>query len=155
MEQTFAEISAADAITAQRISEAQFRTLLKRHFGDLTERDFDLPDFIAEHLRAFSTDYQEAGWHYYVLSNDGFYIAPDSAAPLRITTTGTAEMSGDAAGILSCLFVLEGMAVIDPKLVHHHQRLQGFADQHTEATLIRTVLDPSAASEETSSEVTP
>ncbi|MDB6011074.1 MAG: hypothetical protein JWL65_3324 [Gammaproteobacteria bacterium] len=129
--------TAPEMIEARQVTEAQFRALLGRHF-EVFGATLDFPREVLEHLRIFATDYQEGDWRYYELSNEGFYAAPDWPR-LQVRMNQTAEMSADAAGIATALFVLEGLGVLDPRLSRHHQHLQTYADQHAEAELIRFV----------------
>lgn len=145
--------TAPEMIEARQVTEAQFRTLLGRHFEAFGGK-LDFSREILEHLRIFATDYQAGDWRYYELSNEGFYVAPDSPR-LQVSMSETAEMSADAAGIATCLFVLEGLGVLDPSLSHHHRRLQTFADQHAEAELIHFVHGAPATANENSSGFTP
>jgi hypothetical protein len=141
-------------IEAREVTEGQFRAMLRRYFEPLGWGSWDFPHQILEHLRAFSADYQEAPWRYYMLSNDGFYVAPDTPQ-LQVCMNQTAEMSADAAGIATCLFVLEGLGVLDPRVSHHCEQLHAFADQHPEAELIRFVAAAPATSDEVSDGFTP
>jgi hypothetical protein len=143
----------AETIEVRQITETQFRALLEPHF-EAFGGTLDFPREILEHLLIFATDYQEGDWRYYELSNEGFYVAPDSPR-LQVCMNQRAEMSADAAGIATCLFVLEGLGVLDPRLSHHHQRLQTFADQHAEAELIHFVHGAPATANENSSGFTP
>jgi hypothetical protein len=127
-----------NTIEARQITKVQLRAITDRHFGTPFGGPVDLAREILEHLRVFAPDYQVGDWRYYELSNGGFYAAPVSSR-LQVTMNQTVEMSDDAAGLATCLFLLEGLGVLDARLMDHHQRLQGFADQHPEAELIRLV----------------
>lgn len=146
----------AKKIQAREVTGEQFRVMLGRHLEPMgsLKWDWDFPNEILEHLHVLSVDYQQSAWRYYELSNEGFYMAPDSP-PLRVCMNQTAEMTGDAAGITTCLFVLEGLGVLDTSLSHHHKRLQAFADQHAEAELIHFVNTEPTASNDVSEGMTP
>jgi hypothetical protein len=146
-------MTASQTIEARQITQAQFRALLGRHL-EVFGGQLDFSREILEHLCIFAANYQEGDWRYYELSNEGFYVAPESP-PLQMSMNQTVEMSADAAGIATCLFVLEGLGVLDPKLSHHHQRLQTFADQHAEAELIHFVHGVPVTANENSIEFTP
>jgi hypothetical protein len=128
--------------------------MLHRYFEPLGWVSWDFPQQIWEHLHVFSADDYEAAWHYYELSNDGFYLAPDTPR-LQVCMNQTAEMSGDAAGVATCLFVLEGLGVLERRVSYHCERLRTFADQHTEAELIRWVTAAPATSNELSDGFSP
>jgi hypothetical protein len=88
-------------------------------------------------LEELAADYRGGYWHFYDLSNGGFYMAPDLDS-LRVQIQGNefcAVMSADAAGIVACLFAYSRLSVThrsDVLAVHYH-RLQDFARDHPEA----------------------
>jgi len=136
--------SSPTRIEAHEVTEAQFQALLTRNsvsFGG----SVDLPQVIVERLAIFASR-QKGDWHYYELSNGGFYAAPDSTRlPVNMehrlpawVNAQSAEISVDAAGIATSLWILRE-SVPDPSLSHYHQCLQDYADQHAEADIIRFV----------------
>lgn len=130
-------------IEAYRVSEHARIGTLPRHFGrymlTVENRIYDL-------LRQFSTDYTGGLWHFYELSNGGFYMAPElETARLVIASNGYEdEMSGDAAGITVCLFAFSLLSFeyrqVDLFARHFH-RLRDFAADHAEAQKIFGAID--------------
>jgi len=136
--------SSPTTIEAREVTEAQFQALLSRNsvsFGG----SVDLPQVIVKQLAIFASR-QKGDWHYFELSNGGFYVVPDSTRlpveenrlPASVNAE-SAEISVDAAGIATSLWVLRKSMSDDPSLSHYYQCLQGYADQHAEADLIRFV----------------
>jgi hypothetical protein len=81
-------------------------------------------------------------WHYYLVSNEGFYTTPDCAVRMRLEKGGTVDVSADAAGVIASLLALERMREADAGLSEPAQRLRAFAEQHAEAEQIRAVNPP-------------
>lgn len=103
-------------------------------------------------LRKLSDDYNGGYWHYYTLTNGGFYMAPRLDKRLRLEVAGNGfggEMSADAAGIVATLFALCQLASeIQGKddsatdaLVDRYLLLRDFAGDHAEARLIFQAID--------------
>ena len=79
------------------------------------------------------------------LSNGGFYMSPDcESLQLRVDGNGYDDrMSGDAAGIVACLFALSHLSFRIPSemLSRHFQQLLEFAAAHREASAIFAATD--------------
>jgi hypothetical protein len=104
-------------------------------------------------LRLLCQRYKGSYWHYYTLSDGGFYMAPDLAERLEIQVEGNGfcrELSADAAGIVATLFALgqlvaervdaAGTATAE-SLIEQYHLLRGFAAQHAEAAVIFLAID--------------
>lgn len=101
-------------------------------------------------LRSFCAEYTGGYWHFYTLSNGGYYMAPDIDNNVYIEVVGnyfSDVMSSDAAGILATLFTLcclaekaqgstEGEALID-----RYHLLLNFVRGHAEADKILRAID--------------
>ena len=130
-------------IEAYQVGEHARIGTLPRHFGrhmlTVESRVYDL-------LRLFSTDYTGGYWHFYELSNGGFYMAPQlETARLVIDSNGFEDqMSGDATGITVCLFAFSHLSFeyrqVDVFARHFH-RLRDFAADHAEAQKIFSAID--------------
>jgi hypothetical protein len=86
-------------------------------------------------------------WNYYTLSNDGFYMAPDSEKRFDVKCVRSPEnvirISADAAGIVATLIGLadlyEQVFKGDDRYLEKFFKLRAFADLHYEARLINQV----------------
>ena len=116
---------------------------LPRHFGShLLVAESAIFDW----LRDLSPDYEGAYWHFYELSNGGFYMAPDVGGRFRIEVAGNGYrgcMSADAAGITACLFAYSHLSFRfrDGPFGEHFAWLLDFAADHAEASAILAAAD--------------
>jgi len=95
-------------------------------------------------------DYKGGYWLFHELSNGGFYMAPDFAAPMRISVSGNYfddVMSPDATGVVISLFAINrligrmhGQHNVDA-LIDRYHFLRDFASEHAEAGLIFAAID--------------
>ncbi len=53
-----------------------------------------------------ASEYKGGYWQFYMLSNGGFYMAPSSETPFKVSCENGFEgdLSGDALGITACLY---------------------------------------------------
>jgi len=92
-----------------------------------------------------SVDYGGGSWHFYELSNGGFYMAPMSD-PLRVQwhlNDFDGLLGADAFGIVVSLFTLCHLAELtrDDHLTNSYHLLRDFVDTHAEAKLIWRAID--------------
>jgi hypothetical protein len=135
-------MSTAEKILATRVNELDRLRALVRHFGPYLatcERN------VYGVLDEISPEYAGGYWHYYELSNFGFYMAPDLAS-LQISVEGNyfdGSVSGDAAGIIACLFCFSRLSFRHDSAVfgEHFLRLRDFALTHAEASEIFAAID--------------
>lgn len=129
-------------ITAARVLDEERMNTLPSHFG---RHLLTVENAIYSWLRELSGEYSGAYWHFYELSNGGFYMSPDcESLQLRVDGNGyDGRMSGDAAGIVACLFALSHLSFRIPNdmLSRHFQQLLEFAAAHREASAIFTATD--------------
>lgn len=130
-------------IEAYRVSDSARLGTLPRHFGrymlHVERKVFDLMD-------NFSLDYDGGYWHFFELSNSGFYMAPTiERLHLSIPSNGfDGDMTGDAAGITCCLFAFSLLSFEYPNadvFSRHFHWLRDFAGSHAEATHIFGAID--------------
>jgi hypothetical protein len=130
-------------IEAYRVSEHARMGTLPRHFG---RHMMTVEGKVYDLLREFSSDYTGGYWHFYELSNGGFYMAPTlETTRLVVASNGFADqMSGDAAGITVCLFAFSHLSFEYPRadlFARHFHRLRDFAADHAEAQRIFGAID--------------
>jgi hypothetical protein len=129
-------------IKAARVPDHERMDTLPRHFG---RHLLAVEDAAYRWLRELSKDYSGGYWHFYELSNGGFYMVPEFES-LRIRVAGNGYhgvMSGDAAGITACLFALSHLSFQIPNETasqHFHWLLE-FTTQHREASAIMAATD--------------
>jgi hypothetical protein len=85
-------------------------------------------------------------WHYFTLSNGGFYMAPadSSRVHVRWHLNGYSDMMGaDAFGIVVMLFALCHLAekTLDDTIIERYHQLREFATHHVEAANILRAID--------------
>lgn len=115
---------------------------LPRHFGwrmpTVERRVYNL-------MSQFASAYSGGYWHFFELSNRGFYMSPpDVGYEICIDSNGfRGHMSGDAAGIAVCLFSFSQLSFEYPAEVftEHFHRLLDFAADHAEARVIFRAID--------------
>lgn len=135
-------------VTASLVSESQRLDFLPSYFGlRLMMRGEALT---YAWLCRLCERYSGAYWHYYTLSDGGFYMAPDLETCLEIKVVGNGfrgVASADAAGIVATLFALGQLAAeaagteAADALIDHYYSLRGFAAVHHEAALIFRAID--------------
>ena len=101
-------------------------------------------------LQRLCRNYSGGYWHFYRLSNGGFYMAPASSDRLHIEVDGngfSGEMTADAGGIVATLFALGQLAAementeAANALIDVYHFLREFAYGHTEALAIFRAID--------------
>ena len=89
-------------------------------------------------MRALCSEYGGGMWHFYTLSNGGYYMAPDLEGRLPIVWHGngySGEMSADAAGVVATLYALCQLAgeSQEERLADLYHLLREHASDHQEA----------------------
>lgn len=130
-------------ITATKIHDKQRLAFLPKYFGKRM--------LVAEHgiynaMSQLCSNYDGAFWHFYELSNGGFYMAPDLDEKLEmcVTTNGyEGVLSADAAGIVTSLCVINQLCWQDQseKMINYYYLLRDFATEHNEASEIFAAID--------------
>ncbi|MFM0562159.1 antirestriction protein [Paraburkholderia sediminicola] len=85
-------------------------------------------------------------WHFFTLSNGGFYMAPADSGRVHVRwhLNGYSDMMGaDAFGIVVTLFALCHLAekTLDDAIIERYHQLREFARQHVEAANILRAID--------------
>ena len=97
-------------------------------------------------LSTICETYKGAYWHFYELSNGGFYMAPDltEKLPIFVYSNGyEGLLSTDAAGIISTLYAINHFccASQSEKLLDRYELLRDYAEEHSEALEIYGAID--------------
>jgi hypothetical protein len=131
------------SITAEKVAEHARMQSLPKHFG--ARLMLSVEQTVYHTLRELSAEYRGGYWHYYELSNGGFYMAPDlERLQLCVAGNGFEErLTGDAAGITACLFAYSHLFAVHKEavLVEHYEWLRAFAVEHAEGGNILAAID--------------
>jgi hypothetical protein len=129
-------------LAARQVPDDQRIETLPRHFGRYMMR---VENAVYTFMRDLAQQYRGGYWHFYELSNGGFYMAPQ-LGPLDIQVDGNGyagRMSADAAGITACLFAFSHLSfqIQNDVISRHYYELRDFALEHAEATAIFGAID--------------
>lgn len=105
---------------------------------------------VFDYMGRLSQDYKAAFWHFYELSNGGYYMAPAIDTEMHVEVAGnwfSGSMPADAAGIVATLFALGQLAAEaqDTKegdvLINRYHALREYALEHANSTAILRAID--------------
>lgn len=130
-------------IIATRVSNKNRLRFLPKHFGRYC---LQAENYIYDTLSSMCPEYNGAYWHFYELSNQGFYMAPDLSDPLHIEIVSNYyqdDVSADAAGIITSLFALNAFSweMKQDNFIEAYHLLMDFAEKHSESSQIFTAID--------------
>jgi len=133
-------------ITRQLVPEAQRLNVTAELFG--THFPLLLEPAVFNFAGQLSSDYRGGYWLFYLLSNGGFLMAPDTEARFRVVCENGYEgaLSADALGITACLYAYSHLAFTAPTaialiLAEHYHWLREFMFEHPEAGQILRAID--------------
>jgi len=129
-------------VSAQRVCDEARLNTLPLHFGKYL---ISVESAVYSCMRHLAREYRGGYWHFYELSNGGFYMAPE-IDPLNILVDGNGyegQMSADAAGITACLFAFSHLSfrITDEVIGRHYHLLRDYAIEHAEAAKILAAID--------------
>ena len=133
-------------ITCKKIEEEQRANHTGKLFGDLFP--LYLEPVIFSITSNLSRDYTGGYWHFYELSNGGFYMAPDDETKFSVTCENgfKGTLSADAIGITACLYAYSHLSFTDSpdfadKCAQQYHLLRDFMFEHPEAKNILKAID--------------
>ena len=94
-----------------------------------------------------SRDYGGGYWLFYVLSNGGFYMAPQSQRRFHVRSENgfEGELSADALGITACLYAYSHLSfggdVLADRCAEHFHWLREFMLDHVEVAAVLRAID--------------
>jgi hypothetical protein len=100
---------------------------------------------IYDMLGRMTADYDGGYWHFYTLSNGGFYMAPDTDKIFRLSCDNMFEgkVGADTAGIIACAMAYSHLSFLNDgecfAIAYH--KLSAFIFQRADAGIIRAALD--------------
>jgi hypothetical protein len=106
-----------------------------------------LEPFVYAMTSKLSEDYSGGYWHFYTLSNGGFYMEPDSGRKYQVISENGFEgfMSGDALGISACLYAYSHLSFGETDFAdtcgRQYHWLREFMLDHAEAGNILRAID--------------
>ena len=93
-------------------------------------------------------EYNGGYWEFYTLSNGGFYMAPHSDTPFNVSCENGFEgqLSGDALGIVACLYAYSHLSFsdksgFDETCAQQYHWLRDYMLEHSEAAVILGAID--------------
>ena len=130
-------------VTSKLIPEHLRLSTLPRYFDEDYLRAESLVYYWMHRL---SKTYDGGYWHFYVLSNGGFYMAPAIDSPLEVVVESNgfaATMSADAAGLVAVLYAFCQLAndLNSHRFNELYFQVREFAMCHAEAELIWRAID--------------
>ncbi len=102
---------------------------------------------IFEMAGQLSRDYHGGYWNFHLLSNRGFYMAPEHNKPFEVMAENgfSGQISAEAFGIVVCLYAYSGLSFGGDTLAEicaeQYHLLRGFAIDHPEARSIMAATD--------------
>lgn len=129
-------------IQANKVPSSQRLATLPKHFPGLFGA---LENKVYDSAKELCPSYTGGYWHFYELSNGGFYMAPDVDEPMTLTVIANQfeqTMSADAVGVVACLFAMGALASpSDENMIDHYHWLREYVGQHPEASAIYAAID--------------
>jgi hypothetical protein len=140
------EIIMTDTIIRKLIADSDRLSHTERLFG--LHFPLLLEPFIYAATEKMTEDYSGGYWHFYCLSNRGFYMAPDSNETFHVSCANCYEgdLSADALGIVACLTAYSHLSfsrdiAFARVCADHYHRLRDFMLDHAEARAILGAID--------------
>ncbi|AYQ26907.1 MULTISPECIES: antirestriction protein [unclassified Polaromonas] len=104
--------------------------------------------FVFDTAGSLSEQYNGGLWHFNLLSNGGFYMAPDQAEPFHVICDNGFEgdLSADAFGITVCLYAysmlsFSGNEEFAQTCAQQYHWLREYMAEHAEMTVILKATD--------------
>ena len=95
-----------------------------QHTHDLFGSNFpmQLEPIVYTFASNLSEDYTGGYWEFYSLSNGGFYMAPDSDKPFKVSCANGYEgsLSADAFGVNCCLYSYSDLSFSNDIYINHY-----------------------------------
>lgn len=131
-------------VVASLVPDQQRLTALPRFFG--FAQMLRAEALVFAYMTKLSIDYVGSYWHYYTLSDGGFYMAPAIDKPMRIEWYGngySGQMTADAAGLVATMFAVSHLSaeVRTDEMADLYHQLRDFAADHPEARQILRAID--------------
>lgn len=132
-------------ITAELVPEALRMDAADGLFGMRFPLKLELA--IYKFAESLSSEYNGGYWHFYALSNGGFYMAPDDDQPFDVCSENGWEgkLSADAFGIVVCLYAYSHLSFAEGDFgelcARHYHWLRAFMMGHAEVAGVLAAID--------------
>jgi len=132
-------------ITAVLVPESRRLSIAATLFGH--RFPLQLEPAIYQFAEFLSGDYRGGYWHFYTLSNGGFYMAPAGERRFAVSAENgyEGELSGDALGVTVCLYAYSHLSFREGNFAEscarYYHQLREFALEHPEAAAILAAID--------------
>ncbi len=133
------------AIKGTLVPESQRLNVADKHFGIRFPMIFEL--MVYRFTEQLAEAYTGGYWHFYTLSNGGFYMAPNLEDSFALIADNgyTGTISADALGITACLYTYSQLSfskdAFGQSCTKQYHLLYAFAMAHPEAKAIRAAID--------------
>jgi hypothetical protein len=116
---------------------------LPRHFG--VQSMLRVESAVYSAMRMLAREYSGGYWHYYEVSNGGFYMAPAAPTSFAVSVHGNGfagPLSADAVGIVASLFGINRVANAGcERCIEYYYLLRDYAASHAEHSHIFRAID--------------
>ena len=142
---TASTMTTASNITRQLVADDHRINLTADLFGAYFP--LRLEPFVFGIASTLSEDYSGGYWHFYSLSNGGFYMAPDSVGKFEVISENgyTGFMSADALGITACLYAYSHLSFGEDDFAEscgqQYHWLREYMLDHSEAGAVLGAID--------------
>jgi len=133
-------------IHRERLDDTQRVDHTAKLFG--TYFPIRLESFVFDMARRLSHDYEGGLWHFYAMSNDGFYLAPELPETFNAESENGYQgvVTADALGITACLYAYSHLSFTDTgefsnTCARQYHLLRDYVFEHHEAKHILGLID--------------
>ena len=135
-----------ETIYRERLNDVQRITYPEKLFG--VHFPMRLEPTVFNMARRLSEDYTGGLWSFYILSNGGFYMAPELPETFNVTSDNGYQctMTADALGIGACLYAYSHLSFAElgefsEVCADQYHLLRSYMLEHTEAKHILGIID--------------
>jgi hypothetical protein len=128
-------------VAATLVPEPQRLEILPKFFG--ARHMIRAEGLVYAWMKRLDDSYAGDYWHYYTLSNGGFFMAPSVPAKRTLNWHGHFEVSAEAAGIAASMFAINQLCN-ETELDEHielYYALRTYAIEHAEHRSIMSLVD--------------
>jgi hypothetical protein len=136
-------IEAQHRIASSIVPKELFLDTVSRFFGP---HHHSCEQLVYDWAARLCPSYKHNEWHFFELSNGGFYMAPDNMGRVAVRWHRNRYndlMGSDAFGIVTTLYALDSLIekTRDRTIVDRYRQLRAYAIQHVEAANIQRAID--------------
>ncbi|WP_193162873.1 antirestriction protein [Enterobacter ludwigii] len=140
-------VAAPHQIAATQVTDDNRIGFWPQHFGSIPQW-ITLEPHIFAWMDRLCADYSGGVWNFYMLSNGGAFMAPESESDetwslFNDMNGNSVAMSAEAAGIAVCLMTYSHHAcrTESDAMTEHYYRLRDYALSHAERNSIMHIID--------------